>query len=68
MTVAIEAVIAATSLPVGVNVLRNDAISALGVAAVTGARFIRVNVLTGLMYTDQGPIVGRGCRPAPPPP
>jgi hypothetical protein len=29
------------------------------VAASTGARFIRVNVLTGMMYTDQGPIVGR---------
>ncbi|HSO49186.1 MAG TPA: BtpA/SgcQ family protein, partial [Acidimicrobiia bacterium] len=62
MTVAVEAVIAATSLPVGVNVLRNDAIGALGVAAVTGARFIRVNVLTDLMYTDQGPIVGRAAE------
>ncbi len=59
MTVAIEAVIDATSLPVGVNVLRNDAMTALGIAAVTGARFIRVNVLTGVMYTDQGPIVGQ---------
>ncbi|MEX1124756.1 MAG: BtpA/SgcQ family protein [Acidimicrobiia bacterium] len=59
MTRAIEAVIAATGLPLGVNVLRNDAMAALGIAAVTGARFIRVNVLTGVMYTDQGPIVGR---------
>jgi membrane complex biogenesis BtpA family protein len=62
LTLAIEAVIAATGLPVGVNVLRNDAISALGVAAVAGARFIRVNVLTGVMYTDQGPIAGRAAE------
>ncbi len=46
-------------LPMGVNVLRNDARAALGVAAVTGARFIRVNVHTGVMATDQGLIEGR---------
>ena len=46
-------------LPVGVNVLRNDARAALGIAAVTGASFIRINVLAGTMWTDQGPIVGR---------
>jgi membrane complex biogenesis BtpA family protein len=58
MTLAVDRV-AAFGIPVGVNVLRNDALAAVGVAAVTGARFVRVNVLTGLMYTDQGPIVGR---------
>ena len=41
------------------NVLRNDALSAVSIAAATGAGFIRVNVLTGEMHTDQGPIVGR---------
>ena len=46
-------------LPVGVNVLRNDARAALGIAAATGARFIRVNVHTGAMATDQGIIEGR---------
>lgn len=46
-------------MPIGVNVLRNDAVAALGIAAATGARFIRVNVLTGIMFTDQGPITGR---------
>jgi membrane complex biogenesis BtpA family protein len=46
-------------LPVGVNVLRNDTRAALGIAAATGAAFIRVNVLAGTMWTDQGPIVGR---------
>jgi uncharacterized protein len=59
MTLAVRAVGDATRLPVGVNVLRNDALSALAIAAVTGAAFIRVNVLIGTMYTDQGPIVGR---------
>ena len=59
MTLAARMVSDATGLPFGVNVLRNDALTALGIAAVTGATFIRVNVLTGVMYTDQGPIVGR---------
>ncbi len=40
----------------GVNILRNDPLSALSVAAVVGARFIRVNVLWGAMLTDQGVI------------
>ncbi|MFZ0625963.1 MAG: BtpA/SgcQ family protein [Acidimicrobiia bacterium] len=62
MAVAVAAVKGATGLPVGVNVLRNDAIAALAVAAATGAEFIRVNVLTGVMYTDQGPIVGRAAE------
>jgi len=59
MTLATQAVRDATGLPFGVNVLRNDALTALGIATVTGAAFIRVNVLTGVMYTDQGLIVGR---------
>lgn len=45
-------------LPFGVNVLRNDARGALSVAAATGASFIRVNVHTGAMVTDQGLIEG----------
>jgi uncharacterized protein len=43
----------------GVNVLRNDADAALGIAAAIGADFIRVNVHTGAMLTDQGVITGR---------
>ena len=64
LSLASSAVIGETGLPLGVNVLRNDALAALGVAAATGARFIRVNVLTGLMYTDQGPIVGQAAQVA----
>lgn len=61
MTRAVEAV-SSSGAVIGVNVLRNDAAAALGVAAATGARFIRVNILTGIMYTDQGPIVGRAAE------
>jgi uncharacterized protein len=49
----------AAALPLGINVLRNDARAALGIAAATGASFIRVNVHTGAMLTDQGWIAGR---------
>ncbi len=45
--------------PLGVNVLRNDAVSALAVGAAVSAAFIRVNVLSGVMVTDQGVIGGR---------
>src|SRR5262245_52876600 len=45
-------------LPVGVNVLRNDAKSALAIAAASGAEFIRVNIHTGARLTDQGIIEG----------
>lgn len=48
----------AGGLPVGVNVLRNDARAALGLCAATGAAFARINVHTGAAVTDQGLIVG----------
>lgn len=53
---------AASALPAGVNVLRNDAAAALAIAAATGASFIRVNVHTGVMLTDQGMIEGRAAE------
>jgi membrane complex biogenesis BtpA family protein len=59
MTVAARMVVTATPLPVGVNVLRNDAAAALAVATVVGASFIRVNVHTGAMWSDQGLLQGR---------
>lgn len=62
MTRAVGAVSESTGLATGVNVLRNDAGAALAIAAATGAGFIRVNVLAGTMYTDQGPIVGRAAE------
>lgn len=45
-------------LPVGVNVLRNDAISALAVALAVGAEFVRVNVLTGVYVAGEGLLTG----------
>ncbi|MCS6900099.1 MAG: BtpA/SgcQ family protein [Myxococcales bacterium] len=51
-----------TGLPVGVNCLRNDTISALGIAAATGASFVRINVHTGAYVTDQGLIEGEADR------
>jgi uncharacterized protein len=40
--------------PLGVNVLKNDARSALAVACAVGASFVRVNVLAGAVVADQG--------------
>ncbi len=45
-------------VPLGINVLRNDGLAALAVAAAARADFIRVNVLIGARVTDQGIIEG----------
>jgi len=52
------AVRAAVQLPIGFNVLRNDARAALALCAACGGDFIRVNVHSGAMLTDQGIIEG----------
>ncbi len=59
MAVLVSAIRDEVGVPLGVNVLRNDAESALSIAASTGAGFIRVNVLTGAVVADQGLIEGR---------
>ena len=59
MAVVASRVRAAVDLPLGVNVLRNDALSALGICAGAGASFLRVNVLAGAAVTDQGLVEGR---------
>jgi uncharacterized protein len=46
------------AIPLGINVLRNDGLSALAVAAAVGAEFVRINVLCGARLTDQGIIEG----------
>ena len=43
---------------IGINVLRNDAVSALAISKSVGAQFIRVNVHAGATATDQGIING----------
>jgi len=63
MALALDAVIdVAGNVPVGVNVLRNDARAALGLCAATGAKFVRINVHTGAAVTDQGVIEGAAAR------
>ncbi len=44
------------SLPIGVNVLRNGALAAMAIAHAIKARFVRVNVFTEALMTDQGVI------------
>lgn len=56
---ALAASAAAPKLALGINVLRNDAESALAIAACTSASMIRVNVHSGARVTDQGVIEGR---------
>ncbi len=59
MTLIVHRLMQMVAIPVGINVLRNDAHSAMAIATCTKAQFIRVNVLTGVMATDQGLIEGR---------
>ena len=58
MTTVVTRLMELVSLPIGINVLRNDSLSAMAIASCTGAAFIRVNVLSGVMATDQGLIEG----------
>jgi uncharacterized protein len=58
MAAAGRAIRGQTKLPIGFNVLRNDACAALALCAACQGDFIRVNVHTGAMLTDQGLIEG----------
>lgn len=60
MSIIAKAIKDEISLPLGINVLRNDAVAAYSIAYAVGAEFIRVNVLSGVAYTDQGIIEGVG--------
>lgn len=59
MTTAAVAIRDAVACEIGINVLRNDAAAALGIALACGGSFVRVNVHTGAMLTDQGIVTGR---------
>lgn len=59
LAVCVREVVRSTRLPVGVNLLRNDGPGAMGIACAAGARFIRVNVHTGVVAADQGLLQGR---------
>ncbi|MEB3337515.1 MAG: BtpA/SgcQ family protein [Leptolyngbyaceae bacterium] len=62
MSLIVQRLMNLVTVPIGVNVLRNDALSALAIATCVKAKFIRVNVLTGVMATDQGLIEGQAHR------
>jgi membrane complex biogenesis BtpA family protein len=51
-----------TKLPLGVNVLRNDGISALAIATACDAQFVRINIISWAMLADQGIIEGRAAE------
>lgn len=57
-TLCAKAVADQSELPIGINILRNSWKASLGIALAVGARFIRLNVLTDAMLTDQGIISG----------
>ena len=59
MTLIVQRLMNLVMLPIGINVLRNDAHSAMAIASTVNAQFIRVNILTGIMATDQGLIEGQ---------
>jgi membrane complex biogenesis BtpA family protein len=58
MTLIVDRIMNLVVVPVGINLLRNDAKGALAIASCVNAQFIRVNVLNGIMATDQGLIEG----------
>ena len=62
MTRVVGELVGRLSVPVGVNCLRNDVRSALGIAVATRAAFVRVNVHTGAYLTDQGVIEGEAAE------
>ena len=64
MSAACHAVrtVLSTTVAVGVNVLRNDGLAAISIAAACGLDFVRVNVLAGTMATDQGLVEGRAAE------
>ena len=59
MATIIHTLIERAHIPIGVNVLRNGGLSAMAIAAATGASFVRVNVFCGVAFTDQGLIEGQ---------
>jgi len=50
----VSSVVKSTSIPVGVNMLRNSGYEAFYVAYVSGARFIRVNSLCEMRISQEG--------------
>lgn len=52
----------ASGLPLGLNLLRNDARAALACALASGGSFVRVNVHSGVAAADQGLLEGQAAE------
>ena len=50
------------TIPLGINVLRNDGFAAVAIANTVNAKFIRVNVFISAALTDQGIIQGEAAQ------
>jgi membrane complex biogenesis BtpA family protein len=59
MSVVVHQLVEKARIPIGVNVLRNDGLAAMAIAAAAGASFVRVNVFCGVAFADQGMIEGQ---------
>jgi uncharacterized protein len=59
MTTILHSLVERANVPIGVNVLRNDGLAAVAMAAATGAALARVNVFCGVAFTDQGMVEGQ---------
>lgn len=59
MSVVVHQLVEKAQVPIGVNVLRNDGLAAMAIAAASRASFVRVNVFCGVAFADQGMIEGQ---------
>lgn len=59
MSVATSLIANEINIPIGINVLRNDAQTALSIATACQVDFIRINIHMHAMLTDQGIIEGK---------
>ena len=59
MTTVFQKLVERSSVPMGINVLRNDGLAAVAIASATGAKMVRVNVICGVAFTDQGMVEGQ---------
>lgn len=62
MTLLVSEVVDAVMVPVGVNVLRNDAVAGVAIATIAEARFVRISVHVGVMVTEQGLLEGHAAE------
>src|SRR5262249_48357242 len=62
MAAIITAIRQRTALPLGVNVLRNDGMSAIAVATACGCQMVRINQLSWAMLADQGILEGKAAQ------